>query len=401
MIVRPKIRNFICTTAHPVGCHRQVAEQIQQAKAALPMEKAVHNVLIIGCSTGYGLASRIAASISSDAATLGVMFEKPATEVRCGSAGWYNNMAAEALLKSERPDQQIHTVNADAFSQETKDQVIELATEKYGKFDLVIYSLAAPRRKDPVTGEIWQSVLKPIGEPFEGITLDTDNEVLKSVSIEPATDDEIEHTVKVMGGEDWADWMSQLHAAELLAVGCETVAYHYVGRELTWPIYGQATIGRAKAHLEETAHEISRQLKDIDAKAFIGVLKAVVTQSSSAIPIMPLYIAILYDVMKEEGTHETAMDQILRFFSTQLLSSGRRVEDGVRLRVDDYEMADSVQAEVARRWAAVTDDSLPELADLRGYREDFLKLFGFCCTDVDYDQDIDLLMGQAQTRVAL
>ncbi|GAA3954223.1 enoyl-ACP reductase FabV [Allohahella marinimesophila] len=401
MIVRPKIRNFICTTAHPVGCRKQVAEQIEQAKSALPMKKSVHNVLIIGCSTGYGLASRIAASITCDAATLGVMFEKPATEVRCGSAGWYNNMAAEALLKAEHPDQQIHTINADAFSQETKDQVIDLATQNYGKFDLVIYSLAAPRRKDPVTGEIWQSVLKPIGEPFEGITLDTDNEVLKSVSIEPATNDEIEQTVKVMGGEDWADWMSQLHAADLLAVGCETVAYHYVGRELTWPIYGQATIGRAKAHLEDTAHAINKQLADIDAKAFIGVLKAVVTQSSSAIPIMPLYIAMLYDVMKEEGSHESPIEQILRFFDEQLLSPDRRVEGGVRMRVDDLEMADSVQNEVARRWQVVTDDSLPELADLRGYREDFLKLFGFACADVDYDQDIDLLTGRAHTRALL
>ena len=400
MIVRPKVRNFICTTAHPQGCRSQVAEQIEKAKAALPM-RPLHNVLIIGCSTGYGLASRIAASVACDAATLGVMYEKPASEKRCGSAGWYNNMAAEELLKAEHPEQQIHTINADAFSQETKDQVIELATQKFGKFDLVIYSLAAPRRKDPVTGEIWQSVLKPIGESFEGITLDTDTEKLKSVSIEPATDEEIEQTVKVMGGEDWADWMRQLHAADLLAVGCETVAYHYVGRELTWPIYGQATIGRAKAHLEETAHDISRQLEEINAKAFIGVLKGVVTQSSSAIPIMPLYIAMLYDVMKEEGTHETPIEQILRFFSTKLLNENRLVEDGVRLRVDDYEMADSVQDEVARRWQAVTDDSLPELADLRGYREDFLKLFGFGCADVDYDQDVDPETGHAHTKALL
>ncbi len=385
MIIKPSIRNFICTTAHPVGCEKQVAEQFALAQQAGHF-RSYRNVLVIGCSTGYGLASRISAAVNGNASTLGVMFEKPPTDSKTATAGWYNNQAFEKLALQR--GQKAITLNGDAFSEAMKQSVVDTAQAHFGPFDLVIYSVAAPRRQDGASGQIWHSVLKPIDQPFEGITLDTDSMTIKPASIAQATADEIEGTVKVMGGEDWLRWMKVLHQAKLLAPGCRTLAYNYIGRELTWPIYGKATIGRAKEHLLETVSQLNALFSDQGGRAQVAVLKAVVTQSSSAIPIMPLYISLLFKVMKEQGCHETPMDQIIRLFRDRL---GLPDPDGTTpmVRVDELELSDSVQHEVARRWQQVNNSNLAELADIDGYRTAFLNLFGFGTTSVDYAQDID------------
>lgn len=306
MVIQPKIRGFICTNAHPVGCAEHVREQINYVKKHGAVSNGPKNVLVIGASTGYGLASRITAAFGSGARTLGIFFEKEASEGKTGSAGWYNTAAFEKAADAEGLWNK--HLNGDAFTDEMKSKAIDIIQSEMGKIDLVVYSLAAPRRKDPVTGEIYSSVLKPIGQAYTAKNLNTSKREIEEVSVEPANDEEIFNTVKVMGGEDWERWLDQLHAAGVLAENCQTVAYTYIGKELTWPIYGKATIGRAKEDLDRAATAITTKLAAQKGHAYVASLKALVTQASSAIPIMPLYISVLYRVMKEEGSHEGCIE---------------------------------------------------------------------------------------------
>lgn len=386
MVIQPKIRGFICTNAHPVGCAEHVREQIAYVKQHGQVENGPKNVLVIGASTGYGLASRITAAFGSGAMTLGIFFEKEATEGKTGSAGWYNTAAFEAAANAEGLWNK--HLNGDAFTDELKSQAISLIRAEMGKIDLVVYSLAAPRRKDPVSGEIYSSVLKPIGQSYTAKTLNTSKREIEEVSVEPANDDEIFNTVKVMGGEDWERWLDQLHAAGVLAENVQTVAYTYIGKELTWPIYGKATIGRAKEDLDRAAAAITSKLAGQGGHAYVASLKALVTQASSAIPIMPLYISLLYRVMKAEGTHEGCIEQIYGLFQQCLYNPSRVLDEAGRLRMDGKELADHIQAEVTALWQQVETANIDELTDYKGYHQEFLRLFGFGYSHVDYDADV-------------
>ncbi|MEM9101785.1 MAG: enoyl-ACP reductase FabV [Pseudomonadota bacterium] len=392
MIIKPKTRGFICTTAHPIGCKKHVAEQIETIKSQYShLEKdqdIPKNVLIIGCSTGYGLASRIAASFGYGAKTLGVMFEKEPTEKRTASAGWYNNQAFEAFAKES--GYFVKTLNIDAFSQTAKEQVIEEARSHLDKIDLVIYSLASPRRKDPFSGVVYSSTLKPIQDTVTRKTLDTDKKVVHDVTLEPASLDEISQTIKVMGGEDWELWINALLEAELLSQNVKTTAYTYIGKELTWPIYGKATIGKAKEDLDRAAAALNARLKEkVNGQAHVSVLKAVVTQSSSAIPVMPLYISLLFKVMKEQGSHEGCIEQAGKLFEHLYANKTLSLDDSQRIRVDLPELEDKVQNAVEQLWQEVNTENLDELSDFSGYQEEFFKLFGFGLKNVDYEQDVD------------
>lgn len=386
MVIQPKIRGFICTNAHPVGCAEHVSEQINYVKQHGVIANGPKNVLVIGASTGYGLASRISAAFGSGAKTLGIFFEKEASEGKTGSAGWYNTAAFEQAAKAEGLWNK--HLNGDAFTDELKSQAISIIRGEMGKIDLVVYSLAAPRRKDPVTGEVYSSVLKPIGQSYTARTLNTSKREIEEVSVEPANDEEIFNTVKVMGGEDWERWLDQLHAAGVLADNCQTVAYTYIGKELTWPIYGKATIGRAKEDLDRAASAITKKLAGQGGHAYVASLKALVTQASSAIPIMPLYISLLYRVMKEEGTHEGCIEQIYGLFTDCLYNSSRQLDDAGRLRMDGKELADHVQAQIKALWGQVETSNIDELTDYKGYHQEFLRLFGFGYSHVDYDADV-------------
>ena len=386
MVIQPKIRGFICTNAHPVGCAEHVREQIAYVKQHGRVENGPKNVLVIGASTGYGLASRITAAFGSGAKTLGIFFEKEATEGKTGSAGWYNTAAFEAAADAEGLWNK--HLNGDAFTDELKSQAISLIRAEMGKIDLVVYSLAAPRRKDPVSGEIYSSVLKPIGQAYTAKNLNTSKREIEEVSVEPANDDEIFNTVKVMGGEDWERWLDQLHAAGVLAENVQTVAYTYIGKELTWPIYGKATIGRAKEDLDRAASAITTKLAGQGGHAYVASLKALVTQASSAIPIMPLYISLLYRVMKAEGTHEGCIEQIYGLFRQCLYNPSRVLDEAGRLRMDGKELADHIQAEVTALWQQVETANIDELTDYKGYHQEFLRLFGFGYSHVDYDADV-------------
>jgi enoyl-[acyl-carrier protein] reductase/trans-2-enoyl-CoA reductase (NAD+) len=386
MVIQPKIRGFICTNAHPVGCAEHVREQIAYVKQHGQVENGPKNVLVIGASTGYGLASRITAAFGSGAKTLGIFFEKEATEGKTGSAGWYNTAAFEAAADAEGLWNK--HLNGDAFTDELKSQAISLIRTEMGKIDLVVYSLAAPRRKDPVSGEIYSSVLKPIGQAYTAKNLNTSKREIEEVSVEPANDDEIFNTVKVMGGEDWERWLDQLHAAGVLAENVQTVAYTYIGKELTWPIYGKATIGRAKEDLDRAAAAITAKLAGQGGHAYVASLKALVTQASSAIPIMPLYISLLYRVMKAEGTHEGCIEQIYGLFRQCLYNPSRVLDEAGRLRMDGKELADHIQAEVTALWQQVETANIDELTDYKGYHQEFLRLFGFGYSHVDYDADV-------------
>jgi enoyl-[acyl-carrier protein] reductase/trans-2-enoyl-CoA reductase (NAD+) len=386
MVIQPKIRGFICTNAHPVGCAEHVREQIAYVKQHGRVENGPKNVLVIGASTGYGLASRITAAFGSGAKTLGIFFEKEATEGKTGSAGWYNTAAFEAAADAEGLWNK--HLNGDAFTDELKSQAISLIRAEMGKIDLVVYSLAAPRRKDPVSGEIYSSVLKPIGQSYTAKNLNTSKREIEEVSVEPANDDEIFNTVKVMGGEDWERWLDQLHAAGVLAENVQTVAYTYIGKELTWPIYGKATIGRAKEDLDRAATAITSKLAGQGGHAYVASLKALVTQASSAIPIMPLYISLLYRVMKAEGTHEGCIEQIYGLFRQCLYNPARVLDEAGRLRMDGKELADHIQAEVTALWQQVETSNIDELTDYKGYHQEFLRLFGFGYSHVDYDADV-------------
>jgi enoyl-[acyl-carrier protein] reductase/trans-2-enoyl-CoA reductase (NAD+) len=389
MIVAPKIRGFICTTAHPTGCAKHIADQIAVVKSRGPIANGPKKVLVIGSSTGYGLSSRIAAAFGSNAATIGVFFEKPAEADRCGTTGWYNSAAFENEAKAA--GLYARSFNGDAFSDAMKAEVIEAIKKDLGQVDCVIYSLASPRRTHPKTGEVFKSVLKPIGSSsYTNKNLNTGTGVVNEVTIEPANDDEIAQTVAVMGGEDWEMWMDALLGAGVLANGVQTVAYSYIGPEVTWPIYKNGTIGRAKEDLERVQRVLDTKLAAIKGKAWVSVNKALVTQASSAIPVVPLYISLLYKVMKAEGTHEDCIEQMDRLFRERLYNGKPQPDEAGRIRVDDWEMAPAVQELVGKRWAEVNTENFAQLGDFEGYQSSFLRLFGFGLEGVDYNADVDV-----------
>lgn len=390
MIIKPKVRGFICINAHPQGCAANVREQIAFTKAQGAVGGGPKTVLVLGCSTGYGLASRITAAFGSGAKTLGVCFEKPPTDSKTASAGYYNTAAFHEAAAEE--GLYAHTINGDAFSTSCKEQIVELLKGGIGKVDLVVYSLAAPRRTDPVSGEVYSSVLKPIGSAYTAKNLNTDTLKISDITVEPASEEEIAATVKVMGGEDWELWMKALQEADLLAENCQTVAYTYLGDKLTWPIYGHATIGKAKEDLDRAARAINVRLQGVSGAARVAVLKALVTQASSAIPVMPLYLSILIKVMKEDGSNEGCIEQIQRLFTECLYNSSPRLDDAGRFRVDDKELNPAVQAKVEAIWPLVTEDNLLQLTDYKGYNSDFLKLFGFGVAGIDYDAETSPLV---------
>ena len=386
MIISPKIRGFICTTAHPEGCAAHVREQIEYVRSQPRLANPPRNVLVIGSSTGYGLASRIVPAFGGGASTIGVFFEKEGTEKKTGSAGWYNTAAFHEAARSE--GLYARSFNGDAFSHALKKEVIEAIRADLGQVDLVIYSLASPRREDPDTGEVYRSVLKPTREVYRERTLNTDNARIEPVEIPPATQEEIDQTVKVMGGEDWQLWINALSEAGVLAEGFRTVAYSYIGPKITWPVYTDGTIGRAKGDLEATAQAMNGRFGA--NTALVSVNKALVTQASSAIPVVPLYISLLYRIMKAKGLHEGCIEQIERLFATRLdPAQPPKLDDKGRIRIDDWEMREDVQAEVAEKWPAITTENLNEITDFAGYQKEFLKLFGFGLSGVDYGADTD------------
>lgn len=385
MIIEPRMRGFICLTAHPAGCEQNVKNQIAyvQSKGSIDGPK---RVLVIGASTGFGLASRITSAFGSNAATLGVFFEKAPAEGKTASPGWYNSAAFEK--EATKAGLYAKSINGDAFSNEVKQQAIDLIKADLGQIDLVIYSLASPVRMHPGTGVLHRSTLKPIGGTFTNKTVDFHTGNVTQVSIEPANQEDIDNTVVVMGGEDWSMWMNALKDANVLAEGATTVAYSYIGPEVTEAVYRKGTIGQAKDHLEATAFEISKDLATLNGKAYVSVNKALVTQASSAIPVIPLYISLLYKIMKAEGIHEGCIEQIQRLYA-QRLYTGEAVptDNKGRIRIDDWEMRDDVQSKVAALWKESTTESLPEIGDLAGYKQDFLNLFGFGFEGVDYLAD--------------
>jgi enoyl-[acyl-carrier protein] reductase/trans-2-enoyl-CoA reductase (NAD+) len=386
MIIAPRIRGFICLTAHPEGCAQNVLNQINYVKSKGPID-GPKKVLVIGASTGFGLASRITSAFGSDASTIGVYFEKPPAEGKTASPGWYNTAAFET--QAHNAGLYAKSINGDAFSKEIKEKTLALIKADLGQIDLVIYSLASPKRVHPVTGVTHNSVLRPIGEVFSNNTVDFHTGVVSEISIQPANEEDIENTVAVMGGEDWGMWMDELKAAGLLADGATTVAYSYIGPALTEAVYRKGTIGRAKDHLEATAFTITDKLKDINGKAYVSVNKALVTQASSAIPVIPLYISLLYKVMKAEGIHEGCIEQIQRLFKERLYTGAEVLTDAQgRIRIDDWEMREDVQAKVAALWLESTTETLPSTGDLAGYKKDFLNLFGFDVAGIDYEADV-------------
>ncbi len=380
MVVEPKVRGFICTTAHPVGCEEIVKREIEYVKSKGEL-KGVKKALVIGCSMGYGLASRISLAYGMKAATLGVMYDKPASGNKTGTSGWYNTKAFEKFAAADGI--YAKTINGDAYSDECKREIIEIIKRDLGKVDAVIYSLAAPRRQ--VGEEVYKSVLKTTGGPYSNKTIDLRSNTISSVTIEPATPEEIEATVKVMGGEDWEAWIDALRAADVLEDNALTIAYSYIGPKITYPVYFEGSIGRAKAHLFET----SKKLSDKGYRAYISVNKALVTQSSSAIPVVPLYISILYKVMKENGTHEGCIEQMQRLFAR--ISSGElNLDEEGRIRMDDLEMSPEVQTRVAEIWENINGDNFKSCADIDGYWKDFYELFGFGVEGVDYSADVEV-----------
>ncbi|NBB29011.1 enoyl-ACP reductase FabV [Cellulophaga sp. BC115SP] len=385
MIIEPRMRGFICLTAHPVGCEQNVINQINYVKSKGKID-GPKRVLVIGASTGFGLASRITSAFGSDASTIGIFFEKPSSPGKLATPGWYNTAAFEK--QAQEAGLYAKSINGDAFSNEVKEKTLALIKEDLGQIDLVVYSLASPVRTDPTTGITHRSVLKPIGAPFKNKTVDFHSGKVTEISIDPCTEEDIQNTVKVMGGEDWEMWIDGLKAANLLAPNALTIAYSYIGPELTEPVYRKGTIGRAKDHLEATAFTIADKLSDIGGNAYVSVNKALVTQASSAIPVIPLYISLLYKVMKAEGIHEGCIEQIQRLYSERLYTGGNvPVDEKGRIRIDDWEMRADVQAKVAALWEEATTENLPSIGDLEGYSNDFYNLFGFKVGGVDYTAD--------------
>ncbi|GGE78633.1 enoyl-ACP reductase FabV [Shewanella carassii] len=390
MIIKPKIRGFICTTTHPLGCEANVLEQINTTKAKGKIANGPKKVLVVGSSSGYGLSSRIAAAFGSDAATIGVFFEKPGTETKPGTAGWYNSAAFDKFAKAEGLYSK--SINCDAFSHEAKAKVIELIKADLGQIDMIVYSLASPVRKLPDSGEVIRSALKPIGESYRSTAVDTNKDTIIEASVEPATEQEINDTVTVMGGQDWELWVDALDKAGVLADGCKTVAYSYIGTELTWPIYWHGALGKAKMDLDRAAGELNQRLAAKGGSANVAVLKSVITQASSAIPVMPLYIAMVFKKMREEGLHEGCMEQIYRMFSERLYKadgSKPEVDDANRLRLDDWELREDIQQHCRDLWPQITTENLSELTDYREYKAEFLKLFGFGIEGIDYETDVN------------
>ena len=386
MIIEPRTRGFICLTAHPEGCAQNVKNQIDYVTSKGKIAGA-KKVLVIGSSTGFGLASRITSAFGSDAATIGVFFDKPASPNRPASPGFYNTAAFETA--AHQAGLYAKSINGDAFSNEIKEQVVNLIKQDLGQVDLIIYSLASPVRTHPISGKRFKSVLKPIGENFTNKTVDFHTGNVSEISINPADGEDIENTVTVMGGEDWKMWMDALQEANVLAEGVKTVAYSYIGPEVTKPVYRNGTIGAAKDDLEAKAFTISDALKAINGNAYVSVNKALVTQASSAIPVIPLYISLLYKIMKEEGVHEGCIEQIQRLYSERLYADDLSLDEKGRIRVDDWEMREDIQDRVVKLWASATTENLPEIGDLEGYSTDFYNLFGFKVPGVDYTKDVN------------
>lgn len=386
MVIKPRVRGFICVTAHPIGCEANVKQQIDYVKAQGPFN-GPKRVLVIGASTGYGLAARISAAFASGAATVGVFLERAGEGTKPGTAGWYNSAAFHKLAEAE--GLYASSVNGDAFSDAVKQQTIDLIKRDLGQVDLVVYSLAAPRRTHPKTGHVYNSTLKPIGKVLHQRGLDTDKEVIKENVIEPATEEEIANTVAVMGGEDWQMWIEALDQAGVLADGAKTTAFTYLGEKITHDIYWNGTIGAAKKDLDHRVLQIREQLATKGGDARVAVLKALVTQASSAIPMMPLYLSLLFKVMKQAGTHEGCIEQVDGLYRDSLYNDKPIVDEEGRLRADYKELAPAIQQEVAALWDKVTDDNVYELTDFAGYKSDFLRLFGFGVEGVDYEADVN------------
>lgn len=387
MIIKPRVRGFMCVTTHPTGCDANVKEQIDYVKGFAPIVDGPKNVLILGASTGYGLASRIVAAFGSGAKTLGVFFEREGTAGKPGTPGWYNSAAFHKYAEAE--GLYAKSINGDAFSDEIKQKTIDAIKQDLGKVDLVIYSLAAPRRTHPKTGVTHNSTLKPIGKDLEQIGIDTDKEVVKSFTLPAATQEEIDNTVAVMGGEDWQMWIDALAEADVLAEGAKTTAFTYLGEKITWDIYWDGTIGAAKKDLDKRVVDIRSKLASLGGDARVSVLKAVVTQASAAIPVMPLYLSLLFKTMKQEGTHEGCIEQVNGLFRDSLYGSQPILDDEGRLRADLKELDPQVQDKVNALWQQVNSDNLNELTDFADYKREFLKLFGFGVDGVDYDADVN------------
>ena len=391
MIIKPRVRGFMCVTTHPVGCEANVRQQIDYVKSRGPVAGGPKKVLVIGASTGYGLASRITAAFGYGATTLGVFFEKPSSEAKTGTAGWYNSAAFDKLAK--QAGLYSKSINGDAFSHETRARAIELIQQEMGgPIDLVVYSLASPVRKLPDTGEVVRSALKTVGETFSATSVDTNRDAVVQVSVEPATEQEIKDTVTVMGGEDWALWIEALSKAGVLAEHAKTVAFSYVGTEITWPIYWHGTLGQAKQHLDNTARELRTRYAAQGLDAYVGVMKSVVTQASAAIPVIPLYVAMVFRIMKEKGLHEGTIEQLNRLFHDFLYradGAAPLLDEEGRLRLDDWELRDDVQQACKELWPTVTTENLWDITDYAGYKQEFLRLFGFARQDVDYEEEAE------------
>ena len=392
MIIKPKVRGFICITAHPIGCEHNVLDQIKIARAAGPAaSNGPRRVLVIGASTGYGLASRITAAFGYGAATLGVFFEKPSSDIKTGTAGWYNSAAFDKAAK--HAGLYSKSINGDAFAHETRARAIEIIkSEMGGPIDLVVYSLASPVRKLPDTGEVVRSALKTIGDTFTNTSVDTNKDTVIEASVAPATEQEIKDTVTVMGGEDWALWIDALSKAGVLASNAKTIAYSYIGTEITWPMYWHGTLGRAKQHLDNTARALRERHAVEGLDAYVSVMKSVVTQASAAIPVIPLYVSIAFRIMKEKGIHENPIEQANRLFHDRLYradGAAPATDDEGRLRLDDWELREDVQGPCQTIWPTVTTENLREITDYDGYKHEFLKLFGFDRDDVDYGAEVE------------
>jgi len=387
MIIKPRVRGFLCITTHPVGCEANVKQQIEYVKSQGPIEDGPKRVLVIGASTGYGLASRITSAFGAGASTLGIFFEKEGSERKPGTAGWYNSAAFHKFAEAE--GLYAKSINGDAFSDEIKQKTIATIKEDLGQIDLVVYSLAAPRRQHPVTGVVHNSTLKPIGSDTVQKGVNTDKEEIQDFHLEAASQEDIDNTVAVMGGEDWQMWIEALDEAGVLADGARTTAYTYIGEKITWDIYWHGTIGAAKKDLDKRVVDIRERLAAHGGDARVSVLKAVVTQASAAIPAMPIYLAILFKVMKERGIHEGCIEQVDGLFRDSLYNDGRALDDEGRLRADGKELDPTIQAEVAAIWDQINTDNLRELSDFAGYKREFLQLFGFEIDGVDYEADVD------------
>ena len=387
MIIKPRVRGFMCITAHPKGCEESVRRQIEYVKSKPPVADGPTRVLVIGASTGYGLAARITSTFGAGAATLGIFFEKEGVDNKPATAGWYNSAAFHNFAEAE--GLYAKSINGDAFSDEIKEKTIATIKADLGQVDLVIYSLAAPRRQHPKTGEVFNSTLKPIGKSVTQRGINTDKEVIQEVTLDAASEEDIANTIAVMGGEDWQMWIDALDEAGVLAPGAKTTAFTYIGEKITWDIYWDGTIGRAKKDLDRRVLDIREKLAASGGDARVSVLKAVVTQASSAIPIMPLYLSLLFKAMKADGSHEGCIEQIYRLFTECLYNDEARIDEEGRLRVDELELREEIQNTVAQAWSKVTTENIAEVTDFVGYKQDFLHLFGFEFDNVDYDADVD------------